>query len=356
MKDKFLDNLFSNIFSLLIGVFITVLGFFLTSSATTPEEVKAELMKEIKSQIQPRYQGEKLTITARKYFTKELDISSERSVFVFGDAESKSNHYRWIAIFDNKSPSLIDKLVGRSSSLALSSMSTFEAPFEGTMLFKKVEAIDIDNDGVSEVHVRIKSHYADSTATGGLLFSKNLIGEWNLLGIPSTTMTVSNLLAPKNKALSPITHFGLSHGDNGGLKPIKPIKPSKMNKMSLYEHEWIVDHNGKDTSFTTFRNGGDYKFGSHSVKGHTQIEVLSFFADGNAVLGPHYAIVNTYRITKEAIIPDKLWNWGYPMYSSKPMRINEIEMPSILKAGIIAHTSGDTFFGQTDFEKVKLER
>ncbi|WP_050918181.1 hypothetical protein [Vibrio campbellii] len=353
MINKILENLFSNLFSLLIGAILTVLSFYLTSSASTPEEVKKDLISKVSIELKKRHNNDVSEIEVAKYFTKELDIGSEKSVFVLGYAEDNDELLRWVAIFENQSPTLLDKIVGRSSSLKISSLTTFAAPFIDTLLFNHIESLDVDNDGVSEVHVRLKSHYADSTDTGLLLYKKNLDGEWQLLGLPSSESTLSALTPPRKKGLTPSTHFGMVGDEN--LK-IEPISGSEMIEMPLYEHVWTADHNSEQVKFTTLRNGGEYLFTKHGVRGHSQLQVLSFFKDGNSTLGAHFAVVSVYSIDTQEIVPDLLWNWGYPMFSVRPADITEIDLSSILQGGIMAHTQGDIFFGYTEFEKTKPHR
>lgn len=48
-------------------------------------------------------------------------------------------------------------------------------------------------------------------------------------------------------------------------------------------------------------------------------------------------------------------NWEYPMYSTRPLRLLDIDMDSIFKAGIKSHTIGDVFYGYTEFEKIRLQ-
>ena len=335
-----------------MGGILTILGFYFTASPTTSEEIKEHLLLQVESDLMKKYEGDSLVIIADKHFIKELDVSSEKSIFVLGKGESENEKFGWIAIFENQKPNVVDKLIGRSGKFLLSSMSSFEI-YADDVFFKKIESLDLDNDGTSEVHIKIKEQYADSTAIGPLVYKKSKSGNWTVLTLPTTESQIKKIEYPTKIGLSPITHFGIV-GDEASQNKI--LSTLKMREMYSYEQENVIDHNGEDIFFTTYRNGGDYRFTQHSVKGYSQIQTLSFFADGNAVLAPHYAITSVYRIYEESVVLDPLWNWGFPMFSTRSVGLTELDWSSLLKGGILAHTVGDTFYGYTEFEKIKPEQ
>jgi hypothetical protein len=66
--------------------------------------------------------------------------------------------------------------------------------------------------------------------------------------------------------------------------------------------------------------------------------------------------VNFLDLSDNGLAPDLLWNWGLPMISVAPLRPTDVHLDEIAKAGIVAHIKGDTFFGYTEFERVKFDQ
>ncbi len=352
-KEKLKDNLFSNLFSLFFGAFLAALLFFLTSHPTDPERIKQELLDISLSEMRVIYGTSITESNIEKQFATELEVGADKSIVLVGSTKIDKTSYRWIAIFEKESPSAIDTMVGRSGFFNLSSLTSFEVPSFNSFLVDKIEARDFDEDGTLELHVRIKSIWADSISVGPLILSKKGASNWHLYSLPSISKVINSPAdTPSNKweaiVYRPYHFFGMV-GDDPNPKSRNDLK-----QLALSEDSWILNHNGQEQSFSTLRNGGDYIFRKHVIRGHSQIQTLSFFVDGHAVLGPHYAVVNMFKFGKNGIETDALWNWGHPMYSGRPLRLLEIDLDSISKAGIDAHTIGDVFYGYTEFEKIRV--
>lgn len=352
MKEKIKDNLFSNVFSLLLGGIITTLLFFFSSNPVSPEDVKQELLEISLGEMKRRY-GEKITESAiDKISSAELDAGADKSIILSGSTKINDNIYRWVSIFERKPPGVFDKLVGRSGFFNLASLTSYEAPYFNSLVVDKIEVIDFDGDGASEIHVRLQSIWADSTSVGPLIFSKKDGAKWKLSALPSISSAINSpLKTPKMGGRRPYSYFGMV-----GDEDPKPKPTSELKQLGVSEELWGLNHNGVEQNFSTLRNGGDYIFRNHTIKGHTQIQTLSFFIDGGAVLGPHYAVVNMFKFGENGIETDELWNWEYPMYSIRPLKLSEIDMSSILKAGIMSHTVDDVFYGYTEIEKIRVQK
>lgn len=352
MREKIKDNLFSNVFSFLFGGVITTVLFFFSSNPVSPEDVRQELLEISLDEMKRRYGEVIAENTIDKIFSTELDAGADKSIILSGSTKINDNLYRWVSIFERKPPGVFDKLVGRSGFFNLASLTSYEAPYFNSLLVDKIEVIDFNGDGVSEVHVRLQSIWADSTSVGPLVLSKKDDVKWHVTALPSISNAINlPLKNPQMGGKRPYNYFGMV-----GDEDPKPKLTSELKLLEISEESWILNHNGEEQNFSTLRNGGDYIFRNHSIKGYTQIQTLSFFIDGGAVLDPHYAVVNMFKFGENAIETDELWNWGYPMYSTRPLRLSEIDMDSILKAGIMAHTEGDVFYGYTEFEKIRVQR
>ncbi len=352
MKEKIKDNLFSNVFSLLLGGIITILLFFFSSNPVSPEDVKQELLEISLDEMKRRY-GDMITENnIDKISSTELEAGADKSIILSGSTKINENIYRWVSIFERKPPSVFDKLVGRSGFFNLASLTSYEAPYFNSLLVDKIEIIDFDGDGTSEVHIRLKSIWADSTSVGPLILSKKDDSKWHLSSLPSISNAInSTLKSPEMGGRRPYNYFGMVGEEDPKPKPIIELK-----QLGISEESWTLNHNDEEQNFSTLRNGGDYIFRNHTIKGYAQIQTLSFFIDGGAVLGPHYAVVNMFKFGEDGLEADELWNWEYPMYSTRPLRLSEIDMDSILKAGIMSHTVGDVFYGYTEFEKIRVQK
>lgn len=349
MIEKIKDNLFSYVFSLLLGGILTLVATYFTSQPTTPEEIKRKLQDISKNAISHRYNATPTESKIDKIASSELEAAAEKSIIIVGSSKIEGSLYRWISIFEKESPGTFDKLVGRAGFFKLTSLSSYQSPYENSLQVEKIESMDLDEDGTSEIHLRLHATWADSTSTGPLILKKSSNGQWLMITLPSIKSALNNPIRNSvQSAAQPFRLFGMAHDKARGNKALPEFK-----EMNILEEVWEVNHNGKKHNLTTLRNGGNYLFNNHSIKGYPQIQVISFFSDGGAVLGPHYAVINMFKIVGHELKTDDLWNWGQPMHSDRPLRLTDIDMNSIYKAGIMAHTIGDVFYGYTEFEKFR---
>jgi hypothetical protein len=210
----------------------------------------------------------------------------------------------------------------------------------------------LEVNGTSEIHVRLKSTWADSRSVGPLIYTKNISGDWNVYTLPSISESINTKVKdPNMRGRRPFEYFGIKGDSDPEPKSINELK-----NLEVSEESWTLNHDGQDVEFTTLRNGGDYFFKTHAIKGYAQVQSLSFFVDGGAVLGPHYAVINMFKFGKSGVEVDDLWNWESPIYSTRPLRLLEIDLDSIEKAGIQAHVVGDIFYGYTEFEKIRPQQ
>lgn len=298
-----------------------------------------------------RYQTSPTESEVEKITSSELDAGAEKSIIMASSGEINGEPYRWLSIFEKESPGLFDMLVGRPGFFKLTSLTSYQPPNRDSLQVEKIEVLDLDEDGTSEIHVRLHSLWADSTSTGPLIFKKNQDNNWELIALPSVKKTINMSIGNSMKSvLQPHSFFGMKDDRNEKPKPIEELK-----KMGISEELWEADHNGKVENFTTLRNGGDYIFRNHPIKGYQQVQITSFFSDDEPVLGPHYTVLTMLKIEHYALTVDDLWNWGHPMYSTRPLKLLDIDRDSISKAGIMAHIIDDVFYSYTEFEKIRVK-
>jgi len=342
------EYLFSNIFTLIFGISITMIYFFLTANSNTTEEIKGALLQKTQKKLKLVYKTDFQNISIDKLYFNELGLSSEKTIFLMGTAVYNKEYVKWITVFEKAAPRLIDKIVGRPGSYELTSISSAKVSDKAAFTFEKIESFDIDSDGILEVHLTIKTLAADCVFVGPLFLSKNDSGKWELLTIPSISEKHKENYHHNKMPLTPIDFFGMV-GDEGDLE----LGILDLKKLDVLEEQYEIIHNDSIYNLNLLKNGGDYFIKEHEVRGYTQIQTLSFLNDGNAVLMPHYAVVIVFKIYNNKLIIDELWNWGNPIYSIRPLKLVDIDVDSIYKAGIFAHTDGDVFFGETEFEKIR---
>jgi hypothetical protein len=295
------------------------------------------------------------------FLAQEFDIHPLKSIVMFGLWEPKKDAewYRWVAIFEPQEPRLLDKLVGRPGFYELQSSGHIEVPSPDSLVPSKVEVLDFDGDGVPEVHVTLRSTWADSTSIGPLILRKRQGCAWQALVLPSISALTSHVLQgnsphPDNMIPPgrPFPFFGMRDASDEGARP--PLQDLK--NAVVYEDNWILTHNGENVPFVTLRNGGTYHVRRHPVRDHVHFATVAFFADGHAVLSAHYAVVNFLVLDDRVLTRDLLWNWGFPMVSLAPLRPADIDLDSIAKAGIVAHIIGNAFFGYKEFERSMIDQ
>ncbi len=94
MVEKLKDNLLSIAIGLAMGVMSTVLIFYLTSLPFTPEEVKKHFIEIISEKLEVMESSRFQNIYVDRYLYQEVDLGSDKTVFLLGTAESNDKIYR----------------------------------------------------------------------------------------------------------------------------------------------------------------------------------------------------------------------------------------------------------------------
>lgn len=343
-----------------LGLIASVALVVIKPNPDTSKEIRARLVDlSLERLTEERAFDREPIITVQSYFTETLGLHPSQSVVLFGTAKQDGGEtdIRFLAIFEPNGQSVVDKITDSPGFYRLASFSHFEVPDSESLLSKKIEANDLDQDGNKEIIVHLKSNWADSTSLGLVVLKKDENGDWNFLSLPSITnlmrRTAAGLYKPPARppvSSGPIPVFG-TMGKSSDLSNLPPF--SELAEWGVSEDNWTATHDGRDVEFVTLRNGGNYYVKSHVVKGHTQILTVAFSRDENAVQGPHYAIVSAFRFSHNALVRDDLWNWGYPMTSDVALNLGDLDIDSLHKGGVLAHVVGNTFYGYTDFQKLE---
>jgi len=356
------DNLISFVLSSTFGVVVTILLFYFTSHPTTADTIRKRLKSAILKRLHEELgRTEAIVPEITNFLSQEFDIQQVKSIVMFGLWEPKKDveWHRWIAIFEPQEPRLLDKLVGRPGFYELKSFAHMEVPSPDSLVPSKVEVLDFDGDGIPEVHVTLRSTWADSASIGPLILRKRQGCTWQFLALPAISVLTSQVLQGNSPHPDdatphgrPIRCFGMKGASDGVVwSPLQDLKDT-----GVYEDNWILTHNGENIPFVTLRNGGSYQVRRHPIRDHVHLATVAFFADGHAVLSAHYAVVNFLILGDRVMTSDLLWNWGFPMVSKAPLRPIDIDLDSIAKAGIVAHIIGNTFFGYTEFERSMIDQ
>jgi hypothetical protein len=252
-----LDHITSFIFSSIFGVAVTVLAFYLTSHPTTAgatrKRLKATILKRLQAELR---RAESVEPEITNFLTHEFDIHPLKSIVMFGLWEPKrdTEWFRWIALFEPQEPGLLDKLVGRPGFYDLRSFLHMAVPTPESLAPSKTEIMDFDGDGVPEVHITLKSTWADSISIGPLILKRSEGGNWQAVALPSISSLTSDVLQgkssyPKNIVPpgQPIPFFGMK--DDSGEVTRPPLHDLK--NFGVYEDDWVLTHNGQNVRFVT---------------------------------------------------------------------------------------------------------
>lgn len=386
------ENAISITLTSIVSVIATVAIFYFTSSPISTSQMKnhfTQRMNEELLKIMP--EASSFSLVIENTLSEVIDIRSTPTILLYGMARSStqiaryddfikkinavdegeediedypsSGLYRVWAFFEQGKGTIVDKIIGRPGAWEITSFGYASLAYPEELTVSSIETVDVDGDGGKEFRLQLKSTYADSSSVGFFLFMKNQNDKWNLISIPETRKLTEDFLKgerpyPKSfeRMARPFTHFGMAKEAQSKSKSKNKKKQKSPTGMELvgsgiYEDIHVAHHDGKVVEFATLRNGGWFSFHRHPVKGYMHIALLSFFVDENAVLDRHYVVVNVMKIDQGVLIRDVLWNWGYPIISIVPMFRSDIDLNSILEAGIQAHQINNTFFGFTEFER-----
>ncbi|NTU49811.1 MAG: hypothetical protein HGA87_02785 [Desulfobulbaceae bacterium] len=349
--ESILSNLRAYLFSGFFGAILTVALFCLTAPPSGGIRIRKQLANTIVERMAKISHSRAFSIRVEKTISEPLDIDNKNSIVLIGTSYSNDkNRKKFIAIFDPQPMGILDKLVGRDGCFKLTSLTII--PIESEELeVPIVEPIDMDADGFREVHMELKDYWADMTSVSPLIYKKMDDGYWQLIAMPSMTKVLKKALAGErpNPQFAPTGSPIFLFSDKNKISK-RDLKSLDLKDPKLWEQEHFVFHNGHYFKLYSLSNGGNYYIKHHPIKGYFQIGVICFFDDA-AVLDDHFAMVQFLRLGDNKLKVDTLWNWGYPMLSAKPYKMENFSVDDFEEAGISAHTIGRTFYGYTDWVK-----
>jgi hypothetical protein len=341
-----------------VSIFFTILLFQLTAYPTTSKEIWNDLKQKTYDEFH-QYSNDckKGSLVVDSSRMASDDVNPLRTLVAVGSCASNIDEgdYRWIAVYESKKQTLIDRLVSRPSGYEIKWFGYIDAALPlAALIPSDIEMQDFDKDGLQEFHIQLKSNWADSKSYGPLILKKNSVdSEWSVYGVPPISVLIKKFLdgesltAYPGIGLEPFSFFGISGSTNTGVKPPEKEKL----ELGIYEDEWDLISTSGRQKFITLRNGGNYSINKHPRQEYPVIRTVAFFNDDKAVMSPHYALVLFFKLTEEGIVVDELWNWGNPMISIIPLRAGDIHIDDIERAGVEAHETGNMYFGHTDFER-----
>lgn len=360
LKDHFIAFIFSTLF----GVILAISLFALTAPPKTTAEVRQALLTQVEKEVCSQFNihTKSLDIDSLAFFTTETDVGMPETVILAGQwmnnlEGSLCNYY--VAIFDPEQDSILDKLSGRNSFYSLSSFTSIQNLYPNNFEVTEFESIDIDNDGSKELHLRVRATWGDGVSVSPLIFKRKTSRGWQLITLPSVEQVALEIIDGKQPhpgfapLHSPHTIFA---GDYSGTYTNTAIGSiTNLFPISLYQDELETTHNGKNRLLYLLRNGGEYQLRKHLIKKHFQIATVAQMDDGTCVQGDHHLLVTFFEIFNNNLRPDVLWNWGYPMISTTPLKMSDIFIEDIAAGGIDAHVVGNSFFGYTDFQRLEVK-
>jgi hypothetical protein len=282
---------------------------------------------------------------------QKVGLDASESVVAFGTLRTKEKEIgRWIGVFEPKEQGVLDKIVGRSGFFKLSYIGFIPISSPEELVAKNIDVKDFDFNGVSEFVINLESQWGDSKANGFLIAKKNSSDLWNVSGLPDMEKSIQQSIdknIPEVAGLhspgKPYIYFG------DAREKRKPLPGENDFNQDVYS----ISSGSKKTYFSMLRNAGVFTFVESKNRKNIDIATLAFIADDKAVLSSHYSAVTLYVMTDEGLKRDINWNWGYSMLSATPIKPANIDLNSIIKAGIEAHTIGNISFSYTSFERLE---
>jgi hypothetical protein len=377
LYEKTLENIFAMAFSSIAAILVTAFVFYLTSPPVVSDDVKLALVNVLARELRGRPDVPLVSsVVINGVFATEFGLDQAKTIFVSATALSAERNgpirslntgrpetppnseieddevygHRLWAIFEPTKQGLFDKISGRPGFYNLKTFAYASIYTENELVPDKIESIDIDSLGDKGIMVDLHSDFADRSGRGFILFHRNQKGSWQISSLPEMSSLIRRLVQgnanPLGPSMPPFCCFG---GRNRRSSP--PRNLQAIADQGVYEDTWTAVVGGVSQTYSLLANGGKYVVSRHSQRGYLQILTLAFTNDENAVLAPHRAFATMLRFRDGRLEVDDLWNWGKPIMSIEPMRIGSIDIDSVMKAGIEAHISGDTFFGYTEFSK-----
>lgn len=398
------ENIISYVISSTLTLAVTITIFFFSSAPTSPAAIRKSLEQRIIDRLASDNAAYgKLQVEGLFCSAAQTDIGLAETAIFFGSwGPAGEEHFRnsYIALFDPAPEGLLDRLVGRRSQYRLASLTTFEEPGCDSVEVHRVEAIDLDNDGSRELHLRAKATWADGISVSPLIYKRSHSGSWDLVALPSIAELAGEIASGRRPhpvfdhppTLTPIVAFakddaaaaaiveateragddtndvadeateGTENNTNAAADQSyeqtatnrgASLDPTGQLSVCVYQDVLLATHDRKQQKVCFLRNGGDYHVRRHPIRDHAQIAVVGQFNEGEAVLADHRLIIMFFVLQDNTLHLDTLWNWGYPMCSVSPMKASDVRWNEIAEAGIQAHIAGNTFFGYTEFQRLE---
>lgn len=357
MRELVKNSIVSYLVTSVISVAITVLIFSFSANPVSTDAIRSKLVSMAFNQARMYVDMREAEVASMDSFVSyKVGMDSTESIVGYGNLRnSKGIIGRWLAVFEPKDPNILDKLVGRSGFYKLSFIGFIPAKDDEELASKSIEAKDIDGDGLIEFLVNLESQWGDSKSKGFLILKRKPDSSWIVFGLPDMSHSIAQAIngnipevGELHTNIEPITHFGTA-----GSKANKVGPPSKeiMRNLEVYQDLFSIENANSRQTFSMIKNGGSYKFFIHPIKKYFLVSTVSFIFDKNPVLAKHYCAVAVYSVGKESLVRDINWNWGYPMLSITPYMPQEVEIDSVLKAGIEAHRVGGSLYWYESFER-----
>jgi len=355
---SFREHAISYLVSSLIGIVITVIVFSTTAQPVLSEKIREKLVVMVLDEGKRTIGNNFDEASIDSFLSYKIGMDATESIVAYGSFRISGKIVnRWLSVYEPQEQNILDRLVGRSGFYSLKFLVTIPISENEELIAKKIEANDMDGDGVTEFIIRLESLWADSRSNGFLMLKKLKTNNWTVIGLPNISETINQIVSGKNPEpnglepiLKPFSFFGDAKYRSKSILTHGPSKELLAN-LQIYEDVYDFDTPSGSKKLIMLRNGGFFRFINHPIKDYFSVAILSFIDDGRAVQGSHYATASVFHLDGEYFKPDANWNWGYFMLSNRPYRLKEIDFDSIIKAGIEAHKEGGSVFWHDSFER-----
>ncbi|MCY1506285.1 hypothetical protein D9M68_405310 [compost metagenome] len=358
VKNFLKEHLIPEIILFALGMLIATAAFIVTANPITTNGVREKLTRIATDAIKTERLSSKFSHASMDSFSfQKIGLDATESVVSYGTLFDKEHVAiaRWVGIFEPSEQRWIDKLVGRNGFFELKRLAVIDINNRDELIAKQIEAKDLDGDGVYEFIIKLESEWADSRSSGFLLVKRTKSGGWRLDGLPNMAKSINQSIDGKISEIASFHAIGepLLFFDYTKNKQKRKRSNFNVSNADVYQDEYVArSKDGDEPVFYLLRNGGYYDFIDHPVRKTSDIAVVAFIADDGPIMGRHHGALTVYSIAgSEALSRDINWNWGYSMLSSAPLAVDEIDLDSIIKAGVEAHVIGNMMVWYTAFER-----
>ncbi|MDD2484710.1 MAG: hypothetical protein PHQ50_06785 [Eubacteriales bacterium] len=261
----------------LAGILFISIVFALSSGYKSGDDLLGYLDKLLVENYVKGFSTKEIEFKDYIYKKDSIDAFTEDIILRLGKFKEKGSDNwsgRYIAIYEKRELSLLDKLVDRPSGYELAEAFFLDGiDYVETLVPVSCEIEDQDGDGRKEIMVDYKSIFADRQSEGPLVIRK-LNGDWVFSPLPK------------------LNNIGVSDSDE------------------LYAEEFVFSGKSK-IDFLSLSNGGNYCYLVQD--GVQKIFVKACILDDAAVLSPHPSYYYLFDLKEEGFAPDKNWNNGKPL-------------------------------------------